>query len=110
MKRLPLNLFIFGAALKTLLVVLWRLFQPIQIYDILITYDPIGIWIANITIAIMFDRLGIGPFYVRPFMPLDIAPMLFDVVLIVTFAFQCYAIGIIIQKIKTKLKKFPRTS
>ena len=55
-KRLPIIFLVVGVAVKGTEVLIWRCFQPPMIYRLAVTYDPLGFWIADRMIALMFDR------------------------------------------------------
>jgi hypothetical protein len=95
--RIPVYLFAIGAFFKTLLVVLWRLYQPSDIYDYLIKYDPIGIFAAENVTSIFFDP--------RRFAPKSSEIVFYEVVLIIAFAIECFVLGLIIQMAIQKVFK-----
>jgi hypothetical protein len=71
------------------LVLLWRLYQPAEIYGFLIKYDPVGIWVAENVTSLFFDPRRLAP---KPS-----ETLFFEIVLVVVFALECFVLGLILQ-------------
>jgi hypothetical protein len=87
--RLPVYFLIVGTVFKAVLVALWRLYQPAEIYGSLIKYDPIGIWLAETVTPLFFDPRRLAP---KPS-----EAIFYEVVLVITFAIECFVLGLVLQ-------------
>ncbi len=88
-RQIPTYFFIVGAGFKAMLIVLWRLYQPVEIYDLLITYDPVGIWVARILTSLFFSHRRIAPTPTEAFV--------YEIVLTIIFAFECAVLGLVLR-------------
>jgi hypothetical protein len=95
--RLPMYFLVIGAAVKTALVVLWRLYQPAHLYKLIITYDPIGIWVSETVTPLFFDQ--------RRFAPTPSEAVFYEIVLILSFGIECLVLGLILKMIMSKIFK-----
>jgi len=93
--RIVICFFIIGVFFKTLLLVLDMIYHPDWTYRWVISYDPIGIFTAEIITSLFFSE------YLAP--PAG-ADLLFAVVLVITCGIECATLGYIMQKIITKLR------
>ena len=96
-RRLPIYFAIVGAILKATLVVLWRLYQPAEIYAFLITYDPLGIWMAENVTSLFFDPRRLAP---KPS-----EALFYEIVLVITFAVECFILGLILRPVIHRICK-----
>lgn len=93
--RTPLLLMIGGFAAKGVAVVVYRLFRPPGLLTLLTTYDPLGFHFANAFLS-LFNLRGIAP---------TAAPPLFEVLLMVGFAVQCFLLGLAISEGRRLLQR-----
>lgn len=73
-----------GLAAKGVAVVVYRLFRPPGLLTLLTTYDPFGCRFADAVLS-LFNLRGIAP---------AAAPPLYEVLLIVGIAVQCFLLGL----------------
>jgi hypothetical protein len=97
MRRLPIYLFVIGAIFKAVLVVLWRLYQPAEIYGLLIKYDPIGNWGAYNVTSLLFGHR-------RVVLKMS-EGLFFEIILVIAFAIECFILGLILQMAIRKISK-----
>lgn len=88
-RRLPVAFLLIGFVLKTLLVLLWRLWQPAVVLNLLIYYDPGGSYFAENMTSVFFDPRRLAP-------PPGEA-VLFEVFLVIGFAIECLVVGFLFQ-------------
>ena len=99
MKCLPILLMAIGAGLKLLEILLWRFFRPPAVFDLAVTYDPLGFWLANTITALLCDQWRVLPALSKP--------TLFDLLLIAGFGMECLLLGIAIQGLRRCLHRRP---
>ena len=90
-KRLPVILSISGMALKTLLMLVWRIFHVPELLSFWSTYDLGALWFARQVSALLFDPRGIAPSSGEA--------MLFAPPLVVGFGIECFATGVLIRMV-----------
>jgi hypothetical protein len=95
--RMPLILMAVGFAAKGAGVIIYRRFQPPGLGAALTTYDPLGFRFADAVLPLFFDLRGIAP-------PAA-ASAVFEVVLVMGFAVQCFILGLAISEGRRLLGK-----
>ncbi len=97
MKRLQfaLTLMVSGLALKGLGIALYQAFHTPILARMLIACDPVGSRVADIIVTASFPR-GIAPAG---------APMVYEAVLIVVFAIECFVLGLGISELRRLFKQ-----
>lgn len=88
-KRLPMAFMIGGVVLKTLLVVLCRVFRVPELLRLLTTYDPGAFAFANWGASLFFDQRRIAP-----------GPgeaQIFEILLVVGFGIECLLVGLLVR-------------
>ena len=95
--RLPLILMAGGFAAKGAAVILYRSFHAPVLGAVLLKCDPLGIRFADWVLPFFFDLRGIAP-------PPG-ASTVFEVLLCVGFALQCFLLGLAISEGRRLLGK-----
>ncbi len=93
--RTPFFFMIGGFVAKGVAVVVYRLFRPPGLLAALTTYDPLGCHFANAVLP-LFRLRGIAP---------AAAPPLYELLLTLGFAVQCFALGVTISEGRRLLRK-----
>ena len=88
-KRLPVVFLLVGLALKTTVLLLWRLSQAPSLLKLAIYYDPGAFHFAEKAAGLFFDQRRLAP------TPGESA--LFDVFLVIGFGIECFVLGLIVQ-------------
>jgi hypothetical protein len=96
-KYLPIYLFILAAGYKTLLIVLYRIYQSTIVIKLAITYDPIGYWMSSIITSFFYDQ--------RRFAPAPGEDAFREIAIVIAFAIECAVLGLIVQMIIRKIQK-----
>jgi hypothetical protein len=90
--RTPLILMAGGFAAKGAAVIAYRLIHAPELGAVLTTYDPLGFRFADSLLTFLFDLRGMAP---SPG-----APAVFEVLLCVGFALQCFLLGLVISGVR----------
>lgn len=96
-KRYPLIFFIGGAAVKTFLIGLWRVTPSPELFHLLTDYDPGAFAFANCGSSLFFDPRRIAP------VPGE--AMIFEILLVIGFGFECLLIGLLVRWLRPSAKK-----
>jgi len=94
---LPFALIVGGFAAKGAAIIAYGVFHPPELLTVLTTFDPVGFRFAEAALPIFFDLRGIAP-------P-PAAPAVFEVLLAIGFAVQCFVLGIAITEGRRLLGK-----
>jgi hypothetical protein len=95
--RMPLIMMAGGFAAKGAAVIVYRLVGPTGLAALLMTYDPLGWHFAETVLPLFFDLRGIAP-------PAA-APAVFEGLLVIGFAVQCFIVGLAISEGRRLLGK-----
>ena len=88
-KRLPVAFLLGGLALKTAVLLFWRLWQTPALLKLAIYYDPGAFHFAEKAAGLFFDQ--------RRLAPTAGESILFEVFLVIGFGLECLVLGFIIQ-------------
>jgi len=81
-----------GLAAKSAAVVAYHLFRTPVVVRLLTTYDPLGVLFAERVLPLLFDLRGIAP-------PPG-APAMYEILLVVGFALQCFVLGFAVSEVR----------
>jgi hypothetical protein len=95
--RLPWLLAGVGAALKALLVVLALAFPSPALAALPVRFDPLATWSAYTVSSSFFDRGRIAPGFSES--------VTFSVVLMLTFAAECWVVGFIVAQLLQRFRR-----
>lgn len=95
--RLGLILMAAGFAVKGAAVVAYHLFHSPILAKVLTTYDPVGVLFAERVLPLFFDLRGIAP-------P-PRAPSVYEILLVLAFASECFLLGFAISEIRRLLNR-----
>jgi hypothetical protein len=93
-KRIRLGLILMGVGLgvKGAAVVAYHLFHLPVLGRVLTAYDPFGVLFAEKVLPLFFDLRGIAP-------PRG-GPTVFEILLVLAFASQCFVLGVAISEVR----------
>jgi hypothetical protein len=95
--RVPLILMLGGFAAKGAGILAYRLFRPPGLLRMLTTFDPAGFRFAEAALPLFFDLRGIAP-------P-PAAHAVFEVLLVIGFAVQCFILGLALSEGRRLLRQ-----
>ena len=98
--KIPLYSFVIGGVFKSVLMIMWKLYQPIEV-KLLLFLDPLGTWVAEVITMICFDQ--------RRFAPTPGEALFFEIMAILAFAIECALLGLIVQMAIRKFFQRTRT-
>jgi uncharacterized membrane protein AbrB (regulator of aidB expression) len=87
-KRLPVAFLLGGLALKTAVLLFWRLWQTPTLLKLAIYYDPGAFHFAEKAAGLLFDQ--------RRLAPTPGEAVLFDVFLVIGFGVECLLVGFLL--------------
>jgi hypothetical protein len=80
-----------GLATKGAMIVAYHVFRTPGLARVLTTYDPLGVLFADRVLPLFFDLRGIAPPHG--------APTVYEVLLVIGFAVQCFVLGIAVGEV-----------
>jgi hypothetical protein len=97
MKRLPLLFFVAAVAIKATLIAAWGHLAVLGSMRSLLAYDPLGWWVAGNLTPLFFDP--------RRFAPPPAETLFFESTLVLVFAVQCFAAGVLIRLLVRSIQR-----
>jgi hypothetical protein len=94
-RRLPMLLLVSGALLKVALIAGLRMVRSPTILDMVTVYDLVSFWLAEQGVGLAFDQ--------RRIFPTAHEAIVFEVLLVLGFALQCFLLGMILRAIAVRL-------